>query len=253
MFRAYYSITPANVRYDKDLIPHAKLLYGEITALCNEKGYCWASNNYFAELYGVSTKSISKWINQLVKKGYIYSQMIYKDNTKAIKERRLYIAPPPMEENFNTYGRKLPYPMEEKFQGGMEEKFQDNNTVFNNKKNIYSSSTDEQQTQDKKSSSKSTTKVKNLQFETLWRMYPNKKGRAIAEKKVPKLINQYGYEQIERCIKRYVKEIENMQIEKKYIVLGSTFFNSRFEDYLDENFEEVKEEKKKGKVLNIKI
>ena len=48
--KSYYAIIPANVRYDPDLTPNAKLLYGEITALTNDKGYCWASNNYFANL-----------------------------------------------------------------------------------------------------------------------------------------------------------------------------------------------------------
>src|SRR5699024_12232676 len=71
MKKSYYAIIPANVRYDKDLINGAKLLYGEITALCNQEGYCWAGNSYFAELYSVTNRTISNWINTLESKGYI--------------------------------------------------------------------------------------------------------------------------------------------------------------------------------------
>lgn len=60
----YYAIIPATVRYS-DLIPNAKLLYGEITALCNKEGYCYASNSYFADLYGVDIKQVSRWIGNL--------------------------------------------------------------------------------------------------------------------------------------------------------------------------------------------
>ena len=35
---SYYSILPAVVRYDKDLTDKAKLLYSEITCLCNKEG-----------------------------------------------------------------------------------------------------------------------------------------------------------------------------------------------------------------------
>lgn len=56
----YYAIIPSTVRYDSRLSANAKLLYGEITSLCNEFGYCYATNTYFAELYGVTKVSISK-------------------------------------------------------------------------------------------------------------------------------------------------------------------------------------------------
>ena len=129
----YYAIIPANVRYDKNLTPNAKLLYGEITALCNEKGYCWANNSYFSELYGVSKKTISNWISSLDERGFIKSEMIYKENSKEIRERRLYITR--MEKDFVTYGRNVLNPTEENFHTPMEEKVKDNNTSFNNTSN----------------------------------------------------------------------------------------------------------------------
>lgn len=116
MHRGYYAIIPASVRYDKELTPNAKLLYGEITALCNEKGYCWATNSYFSELYGVSKVSISKWINQLAEKGYVYSEIHYKEGTKEILNRYLSIVNDPIKEKLNT---------------PIKEKFKDNNTLFN--------------------------------------------------------------------------------------------------------------------------
>nr|DAM43281.1 MAG TPA: replisome organizer protein [Bacteriophage sp.] len=129
----YYAIIPADVRYDKNLTPNAKLLYGEITALCNEKGYCWANNSYFSELYGVSKKTISNWISSLDERGFIKSEMIYKENSKEIRERRLYITR--MEKDFVTYGRNVLNPTEENFHTPMEEKVKDNNTSFNNTSN----------------------------------------------------------------------------------------------------------------------
>ncbi|MFC5541532.1 DnaD domain protein [Ureibacillus suwonensis] len=133
MHRSYYAIIPANVRYDKRLTPNAKLLYGEITALCHEKGYCWATNSYFAELYEVSKKSVSKWINQLIEYGYIASKVKYKEGTKEIEGRYLTIVvPQPMEEKFHTYGTKVQEPMEEKFNTPMEEKVKENITFINN-------------------------------------------------------------------------------------------------------------------------
>lgn len=96
--KSYYAIIPANVRYDKDIPANAKLLYGEITALCNEKGYCWATNEYFANLYGVSKTSVSCWISKLIDKGYIKREITYKEGTKEILNRYLKLFNDPIKE-----------------------------------------------------------------------------------------------------------------------------------------------------------
>lgn len=130
--KSYYAVIPANVRYDESIPPNAKLLYGEITALCNAEGYCWASNKYFAELYGVTTRTASKWVNALISRGYIKAEVFYKKGSKEVEKRYITISPYPIEENFHTYGKNLPYPIEENFHTPIEENFPDNNTSINN-------------------------------------------------------------------------------------------------------------------------
>ena len=96
---SYYAIIPANVRYDKRLTDKAKLLYGEITCLTNKTGECWASNQYFADLYGVSKQTISNTISLLIKYGYITSELIYKDGGKEVEKRVLKIPVYPVINN----------------------------------------------------------------------------------------------------------------------------------------------------------
>lgn len=137
--KAYYAIIPANVRYDKDLAPNAKLLYGEITALCNEKGYCWASNQYFADLYHSSISAVQKWVSALVKKGYINLELVYKEGTKQILQRKLCITP---GVNIYTTSHKNLYDpgVKNYMTPGVNicvENNKDINNTFNNKKDVY--------------------------------------------------------------------------------------------------------------------
>ena len=90
----YYGILPASIRYDKNLKPMEKIMYSELTALSNKNGYCNATNSYFAELYEVSKNTVSLWVSDLEKAGYIKTKLIYEAGTKIIKERRIYIADP---------------------------------------------------------------------------------------------------------------------------------------------------------------
>ena len=117
---SYYSILTADVRYDADLKANEKLLYSEITALADRCGYCWASNQYFANLYGVSIRSIRDWISHLNQKGYIQVEI---DNTDANNSKR---------KIFLGYGRKLPRGTEENFPTSEEENFPQSIQEINN-------------------------------------------------------------------------------------------------------------------------
>ncbi len=114
----YYAIISAEVRYDKNLTANAKLLYAEITALLNINGECFATNKYFANLYGKSTVTISKWISELVANGYISTHYIYKGGTKEIERR---------------YIRKLKGGIKENFKGGIKENFKDSISLSKDK------------------------------------------------------------------------------------------------------------------------
>ena len=131
----YYGILPANIRYDKNLKPMEKIMYSELTALSNKNGYCNATNSYFAELYEVSKNTVSLWISDLEKAGYIKTKLIYEPGTKNIKERRIYIANP-ITKNDDTYHEKEVDPITKNDDTPITKNREDNNTSINNTSRI---------------------------------------------------------------------------------------------------------------------
>jgi len=87
----YYAILTSEVRYDNSLTPNAKLLYAEITALCNMNGKCTAPTSYFTRLYQVSRVSVQKWLKSLDDLGYIKRVVKYKQGSKEILARYITI------------------------------------------------------------------------------------------------------------------------------------------------------------------
>ena len=121
----YYAIIPSDVRYNKNLKANCKLLYGELTALSNKEGYCWASNNYFADLYSVTPQAISKWIKQLNDLGYISIE--YTRNGKEITGRTINIK---VSTNVDRVSTNV--------SGGYQQMIKGNNTYINNNINVVS-------------------------------------------------------------------------------------------------------------------
>lgn len=220
----YYAIIPANIRYDRELNDKAKLLYAEITSLTNQEGYCWATNGYFADLYGIRPETVSRLIKQLVDKKYLFSKIMYKEGSKKIEERRLYVTNPvnnlkegrekPIDGSINTYRHSYQEPIDEMVNTPIDENVKDNNKLFNNKtnNNIY----------------RSNGSNAREDFEKLWELYPNKKGKEKAYKAYIKAIeNGTSNKQIQTGIISYKNEIEFKRTEEKFIKHGSTWFGNQ--------------------------
>ena len=200
---AYYAIIPATVRYDQRLTPNAKLLFGEITALCHQEGYCWAGNQYFADLYDVSKTSISTWIGNLKDAGHITVEMNYKEGSKHILNRYIRILGEGIQENLHTPTRKLNDPI--------QENLRDNNTV-----NITSNIT-----------------VNSVgDFDSFWRFYPRKAGKEAARKAWEKLRpDQHIMQMIAHNVKERVEKGEWRKDNQSFILHASTYLNQkRWED-----------------------
>lgn len=127
--KSFYAIIPATVRYNENLNANAKLLYGEITALCNEQGFCWANNQYFADLYKVRKEAVSRWISALEAENFITSEVDQADGNK----RKIFIV-----EGMKGYRqktqevlRKNARPSYEKTQDPLTKKRKHNNTINN--------------------------------------------------------------------------------------------------------------------------
>ena len=205
---------PKEIWLSEELSITEKVFIVEIDSLNNEEG-CFASNDYFAKFFNLSKNRCSEIIKGLEKKGYISITYKYKENTKCIEKRII-------KTTNQIYNRKTEYQGSRNFDRGnrnsdrgYSENKEDNNTGFNNpSSNLYIE-----------------------QCDKLWNMYPKKKGKDKAYKKIAKLLKEYSLEELMRCVERYSKEVKGK--DKQYIKQGDTFFNGGYVDYLDENYEEV--------------
>lgn len=104
----YYSVIPAEVRYCKALgNASPRDLYGEITALCNKLGYCFASNKYFADLYEVDVRTIRRWVALLEKEEFIFIKIKGKIR-RIFLSRKIKFDPAGLEEPEEETTEEIP-------------------------------------------------------------------------------------------------------------------------------------------------
>lgn len=68
----------------------------------------------------------------------------------------------------------------------------------------------------------------------VWDGYPRKENKNGITKKAKQAIAKIGLEEMKRAVMRYADAVKGK--DSQYVLMGSTFFNGRYEDYLDENY-----------------
>ena len=238
-----FSILPAFVRHSQELNGNEKVLYSEITALSNKKGYCFASNKYLSELYDVSTDTISRQISKLRKKGFLNIELIKDGNEKEIKERRIY---PALQESdlkknlltpdddieekgiYKNHGRGIRIitdrGIDESTDRGIGNFADDNNISLNN---INNNNINNMRFSNASEIKKQKDKEIEEQFKEWYDIYDKKRDRAKALKSFKTKYKKHGYEKILEGTKAYLKTVTDKQYQK----YPATFLNA--ESYLD--------------------
>ena len=79
-------------------------------------------------------------------------------------------------------------------------------------------------------------------FEKIWKEYPNKKGKTQVKASHKKALFKIGYERLVKAIQKYDDGVK----DKQYLMYGGRFFTTGYLDYIDEESEDVKDERNSG-------
>src|SRR5699024_5408839 len=110
---AFWAVIPANVLFSQELRPNAKLLFGVVTLLQEANGYCYASNRYLANLFGLQPDTITGLLGNLEDAGLIATDVVRDEVTNEVRQRRIWtVAQIPVVHD----------PLPEKNRGGVPEK-----------------------------------------------------------------------------------------------------------------------------------
>lgn len=210
-----------------------------------ERGYYCEWNDDIALLFianmggnsGVSKNLIDIIISASIRRG-IFSKQLY-DQFGILTSRRI------QEQYFEAVSRREKVKVKKEYllvEVGKNFVSVDNNSinVNRNEENVSnnSQSREEKSKEDNNVHSGEMHDTESLDdfYESIWDLYPLKKGKGKVSKTKKQVLQRIGYEQIKRCVERYVSDI-NFTGKQKYMMHGSTFFNSGYVDYLDENYE----------------
>lgn len=168
-------------------------------------------DNNAVKQYGIAT--IKRLVDKLVADGRIKKEETEHGTLFTVVNYELY-------QGFEEYNNK-----------SLEQRRNTDGTAMEQQRN--------NKKKDKKEKKDNSASAVDIFFEEIWALYPNKKGKSAIKVATKRKLHLVGKESLEMAIKRYKEELK---LEAwKHPMNGSTFFNGRYEDYLDVGTEEAEE------------
>ena len=205
------------VMKDNTLSIGAKGLYAYLCAYAGNDGSAFPGRDLITYELNIGKDTLGKYMKELKEAKYIH---VVQDKEEGKFAHNVY---------YLTPDRKEPYPE-------ISDTVDMDTTINNNTKN-------------KITKNNNNNSANNEIAERIWSLYPVKKGKAVAIKKIPKIIKEIGEEQLIRCIERYKSEFKNN--DYTFMKHGNTFFNGAYIDYIDENYQGSKGIEKKSNTSSL--
>lgn len=215
----FFNQIPVPIIEAEDLNDFEKLLFSEIYTMANSYGSIFPSNAYLANRYGKTKGTVSANLKRLEEKGYIKLEYVIENGE--VKKRYIH---PYIDKSLGGIPKNQYTPTEESLEG----------IPKNRKYNISSNKSINKSFNNISDKSDKETDLEN-RFSSLWKLYPNKKGKPKAFTAYKKAVKSgVTDKEIQTGIENYLEEISAKGTLKDYIKHGSTWFNGKgWEDDYD--------------------
>ena len=204
------------MRTDLKLSGNELIVYAIIYGFSqNEQGTFTGSLQYLADWVGCSKRTVMRTLNSLVEEKFITkTETVLNNNEKRVSYRA--------DRGCDKLSGGVT-----NCQGGGD-KMSTNINIYNNTNNNH------RDINNVHSCSESLEETPEEFFERAWQYYPNKRGKGQVSDKSKERLMSHGWDNVKRAIDRYLDDLK--KDEWRQAQNGSTFFNSGYIDYLDENY-----------------
>ena len=219
------------MRTDLKLSGNELIVYAIIYGFSQSKqGAFTGALQYLADWVGCSKRTVMRTLNRLVEEKFITKTETVLNNNEKRVSYQVDIGCDKLSgvvTNCQGDGDKMSRGVVTNCQGGGD-KMTTNIDIYNNNNN-------HRDTNNVHSCSETPEETPEEFFERAWQYYPNKRGKGQVSGKSKEQLMSHGWDNVKRAIDRYLEDLKKDEWRKAQN--GSTFFNSGYIDYLDENYE----------------